>query len=100
VPRAVSAMLPAVRIGDRHTSRPDVEHRSITDTIIQSEQLCVARAATVVMGLAAIILGIILEGQNVAFMVGLAFAIAASANFPALLMAIFWRRFTTWGGGH
>jgi cation/acetate symporter len=33
-------------------------------------------------------------------MVGLAFAIAASANFPALLMAIFWRRFTTWGGGH
>ncbi len=51
----------------------------------------------VVMGAAAIILGIVLEGQNVAFMVGLAFAIAASANFPALLMAIFWRRFTTWG---
>ena len=63
----------------------------------QSEQLRVARIATVIMGATAIVLGIVLEGQNVAFMVGLAFAIAASANFPALLMAIFWRRFTTWG---
>jgi cation/acetate symporter len=63
----------------------------------EGEQLRVARIATVVMGGVAIVLGIVLEGQNVAFMVGLAFAIAASANFPALLMAIFWRRFTTWG---
>jgi cation/acetate symporter len=63
----------------------------------EREQLRVARIATVVMGGAAIVLGIVLEGQNVAFMVGLAFAIAASANFPALLMSIFWRRFTTWG---
>jgi cation/acetate symporter len=63
----------------------------------ESEQLRVARIATVVMGAMAIALGIALEGQNVAFMVGLAFAIAASANFPALLLAIFWRRFTTWG---
>jgi cation/acetate symporter len=63
----------------------------------EREQLRVARLATLAMGAAAIILGIVLEGQNVAFMVGLAFAIAASANFPALLMAIFWRRFTTWG---
>jgi cation/acetate symporter len=61
------------------------------------EQLRVARFATLIMGAAAIVLGIALEGQNVAYMVGLAFAIAASANFPALLMAIFWRRFTTWG---
>ena len=49
------------------------------------------------MGGLAIVLGIVLEGQNIAFMVGLAFAIAASANFPALLMSIFWRRYTTWG---
>jgi cation/acetate symporter len=63
----------------------------------EREQLRVARLATLVMGAVAIALGIALEGQNVAFMVGLAFAIAASANFPALLMAIFWRRFTTWG---
>ena len=45
----------------------------------------------------AILLGIAFKGQNVAFMVGLAFAIAASANFPALLLSIFWRRFTTRG---
>ena len=57
----------------------------------------VARIATVVMGAVAILLGILLEGQNVAFMVGLAFAVACSANFPALLLSIFWRRFTTWG---
>ena len=49
------------------------------------------------MGALAIVLGIALKGQNIAFMVGLAFAIAASANFPALLMSIFWRRFTTAG---
>src|SRR5215213_8706189 len=61
------------------------------------EQFRVARAATFVMGALAIGLGIALKGQNVAFMVGLAFAIAASANFPALLLSIFWRRFTTWG---
>ena len=43
------------------------------------------------------LLGITFKGQNVAFMVSLAFAIAASGNFPALLMAIFWRRFSTAG---
>jgi cation/acetate symporter len=63
----------------------------------EKEQLNVARIATLVMGGLAIVLGIVLEGQNIAFMVGLAFAIAASANFPALLLSIFWRRFTTWG---
>jgi cation/acetate symporter len=63
----------------------------------EKEQLRVARIATLFMGALAISLGIVLEGQNIAFMVGLAFAVAASANFPALVMAIFWRRFTTWG---
>jgi len=43
------------------------------------------------------VLGIVFQGQNVAFMVGLAFAIAASANFPALLLSMMWRRFTTRG---
>ena len=63
----------------------------------EHEQVRVARFATVLVGVLATILGIVLEGQNVAFLVGLAFAIAASANFPALVLAIFWRRFTTWG---
>jgi cation/acetate symporter len=61
------------------------------------EQLFVARIATLVLGLSAIVLGIIFKGQNVAFMVSLAFAIAASANFPALVLSIFWPRCTTTG---
>ena len=61
------------------------------------EELRVARVATVALGVLAIALGISLEGQNVAFMVALAFAIAASANFPALVLAIFWPRLTTNG---
>lgn len=63
----------------------------------ESEQLKVARAATVFLGVIAIALGIIFKGENVAYMVGLAFAIAASANFPALLLSMLWRRFTTNG---
>lgn len=63
----------------------------------EDEQLLVAKAATVLLAASAIGLGIAFKGQNVAFMVGLAFAIAASANFPALLMSVTWRRFTTRG---
>src|SRR4030095_3363432 len=62
-----------------------------------AEQLVVARIATVILGLLAIVLGIMFKGQNVAFMVGLAFAVAASGNFPALVLSIFWRGFTTAG---
>jgi cation/acetate symporter len=61
------------------------------------EELRVARIATLGLGFVAIGLGIAFKGQNVAFMVALAFAIAASANFPALLLAIFWRGLTTRG---
>jgi cation/acetate symporter len=61
------------------------------------EQLRLARVATVVLGVIAVVLGITFKGQNVAFMVSLAFAIAASGNFPALLLAMFWRRATTSG---
>jgi cation/acetate symporter len=63
----------------------------------EAEQLRVARVATILLGLLSIILGIAFKGQNVAYMVGLAFAIAASANFPALVMSVFWRPFTTRG---
>lgn len=61
------------------------------------EELRVAKLATVALGVLAIVLGISFKGQNVAFMVALAFAIAASANFPALLLAIYWPRLTTRG---
>ncbi len=63
----------------------------------EHEQFVVARIATVVLAMIAITLGITFKGQNVAFMVSLAFAIAATGNFPALLLTIFWRRYTTAG---
>jgi cation/acetate symporter len=63
----------------------------------EHEQFVVARVATVGLAAFSIGLGIAFQGQNVAYMVGLAFAIAASANFPALVTSIFWRRLTTAG---
>ncbi|HEY3571052.1 MAG TPA: sodium/solute symporter [Thermoanaerobaculia bacterium] len=70
-----------------------VKHGQATE----AEQVRVAKMSTVVFGILAILLGILFKGQNVAFMVGLAFAVACSANFPALLMSIVWKRFTTAG---
>jgi len=61
----------------------------------EAEQFRVARVATIVIAVLAVILGILFEGQNVAFMAGLAFSIACAANFPSLVLAITWRRFTT-----
>jgi len=63
----------------------------------EKEEMKIAKIATVSLGVIAILLGLLFQKQNVAFMVGLAFAIAASANFPALLMSITWKRFTTAG---
>ncbi|MFZ5647538.1 MAG: sodium:solute symporter family transporter [Bacillota bacterium] len=63
----------------------------------EKEQMTVARVATFIFGIVAILLGILFKGQNVAFMVGLVFAIACSANFPALLLSIVWKKFTTAG---
>jgi cation/acetate symporter len=63
----------------------------------QVEELRVARIATIGLGILAVLLGILFKGQNVAFMVSLAFAIAASGNFPALVLSIFWKRATTAG---
>ena len=63
----------------------------------EREQFLVARGATILLAIVSIVLGITFKGQNVAYMVGLAFAIAASANFPALVLSIFWKRLTTAG---
>jgi cation/acetate symporter len=63
----------------------------------EGEQLQVARYATVALAVFSILLGIVFKGQNVAYMVGLAFAIAASGNFPSLVLSIFWRGLTTKG---
>jgi cation/acetate symporter len=63
----------------------------------EKEEVKIAKISTLLLGGLAIFLGILFKGQNVAFLVGLAFAIAASANFPALILSIIWKRFTTMG---
>ena len=68
-----------------------------TGKTTEEQEVRMAKRATVVLGLIAMALGIAFKGQNVAFMVGLAFAIAASGNFPALLMSILWRNMSTFG---
>jgi cation/acetate symporter len=60
-------------------------------------ELFVSKVTTVVLGIIAVVLGIVFEKQNIAFMVSLAFAVAASANFPVLLMSLFWKDCTTKG---
>ena len=65
--------------------------------INEKKEMQVSKIATIALGLLAIFLGIIFESQNVAFMVGLAFAIAASTNFPILLLSIYWKNLTTKG---
>ena len=68
-----------------------------TGKVDEQKEMRVSKIATVVLGVIAIILGIIFEKQNIAFMVGLAFAIAASANFPILFLSIYWKKLTTRG---
>jgi cation/acetate symporter len=63
----------------------------------EKEEVKVAKIATVGLGVTAMLLAMAFKGQNVAFMVGLAFAIAASANFPALLLSLMWKKFSTQG---
>jgi cation/acetate symporter len=63
----------------------------------EAAEIRVSRITTVVLGIVAIVLGVLFEKVNVAFMVGLAFAVAASANFPVLLLAMLWRGLTTRG---
>ena len=61
------------------------------------EEVKVARWAAVGIGVVAILGGILAYGQNIAFLVALAFAVAASANLPSILYTLYWKRFTTRG---
>jgi cation/acetate symporter len=71
-------------------------------TATDLEEMRVSRMTTLVLGVLAILLGIAFEKQNIAFIVSLTFSIAASSNFPVLLLSIYWRGLTTrgavWGG--
>jgi len=63
----------------------------------ERKQIAVSRITAVVIGIVAIGLGILANGQNIAFLVALAFAIAASANLPTIIYSLFWKRFNTSG---
>ncbi|WP_422745483.1 cation acetate symporter [Mycobacterium sp. WMMD1722] len=65
--------------------------------VTESEQVRVSRITAIVLGVLAIALGILAREQNVAFLVALAFAVAASANLPTILYSLYWRRFNTRG---
>lgn len=63
----------------------------------ERDELKVSKITTVVLGFVAIGLGILFEKQNIAFMVGLAFSIAASCNFPIIILSMYWKKLTTRG---
>lgn len=63
----------------------------------ETEQVKIAKRATVIFGICAILIGILFKGQNVAYMVGLTFSIAASGPFPAIFLSIVWKKLTTNG---
>ena len=63
----------------------------------EADQVRVSRMAAVTLGVLGIVLGILANGQNVAFLVALAFAIAAAANLPTILFSLYWKRFNTRG---
>jgi cation/acetate symporter len=65
--------------------------------VSEEKEIRVSKIATICLGIVAIALGIIFEKQNVAFMVGLAFGVAAAANFPVLILSMYWKGLTTRG---
>ncbi|WP_299260252.1 cation acetate symporter [uncultured Kushneria sp.] len=69
----------------------------MNDNADEKKEVRISKISVLVLGIVAIVLGIAFESQNVAFMVGLAFSIAASCNFPVLLLSMYWRRLTTRG---
>jgi cation/acetate symporter len=69
----------------------------INPNATEKDEIRVSKISVICIGIIGVILGIAFEQQNIAFMVGLAFAIAASANFPILFLSIYWQRLTTRG---
>ena len=69
----------------------------INPNCTEEQEIKISKMSVIVIGFVGVILGIAFEQQNIAFMVGLAFAIAASANFPILFLSIYWSKLTTRG---
>jgi cation/acetate symporter len=75
----------------------DLMDRFFSLKMTEKQKVYAGKLAAFSIGLVAIILGIVFEGMNVAFLVGWAFAVAASANLPAILMLLFWKKTTAHG---
>ncbi len=75
----------------------DLINRFMGVKMTDSKKVFTAKIASVVVGVIAILLGIAFNGMNVSFLVGWAFAVAASANLPAIVMVLFWKRTTSYG---
>lgn len=75
----------------------DLYANVINPSASDEEEVRISKITTIALGGVAITLGILFESQNIAFMVGLAFAIAASANFPVLFLSMYWKKLTTRG---
>ncbi|KJS60579.1 acetate permease [Streptomyces rubellomurinus] len=83
--------------GTRSAEAPAAEESADADAVSEREEVRVARISAVGIGAAAIAISLFAQQLNVAFLVGLAFAVAASANLPVLLYSLFWSRFTARG---
>ncbi|AXX86397.1 cation acetate symporter [Malaciobacter marinus] len=75
----------------------DIYASVINPNATEEQEIKISKRAVIIIGVIGVVLGIAFEQQNIAFMVGLAFAIAASANFPILFLSIYWRKLTTRG---
>jgi len=75
----------------------DIYANVINPECTEAQEIRVSKITVVIVGIIGVVLGISFESQNIAYMVGLAFGIAASANFPILFLSIYWRGLTTRG---
>jgi cation/acetate symporter len=89
----VSGLIMAASGAVAHDLMTNLIHREVSDTA----KVRIGRIVAVVVGLIGIVLGIAFRGMNVSFLVGWAFAVAASANLPALLFTLFWNKTTAQG---
>ena len=96
------ATIPAVVAGLAITASASFAHDIYANVIkrnkvSEDDQVRVSRYTVVVLGILGIVLGILANGQNIAFLVALAFAVAASANLPTIVYSLYWKRFNTRG---
>jgi cation/acetate symporter len=75
----------------------DIYANVINPNATEEQEIRISKITVVIVGIIGVVLGIAFEQQNIAYMVGLAFGIAASANFPILFLSIYWRGLTTRG---